>query len=51
MNLIGDVVASGRTISELRSEIHSRLQKDHLADPKVSVLMVVYPPALTLPRR
>lgn len=44
MGLIGDVASAGRTLAELQSEIRTRLEKEDLADPKVSVLMVSYPP-------
>lgn len=48
VGLIGDVVAAGRTIGDLQAEIKSRLDKDYLVDPKVSVLMVAYRPITIL---
>lgn len=48
VGLIGEVAAAGRTISDVQSEIRTRLDKDYLVDPKVSVLMVAYRPITML---
>ena len=48
VGLIGEVTASGRTISDVQSEIKARLDKDYLVDPKVSLLMVAYRPITML---
>lgn len=48
VGLIGEVVASGRTISDVQTEIRNRLDKDYLVDPKVSLLMVAYRPITML---
>jgi len=48
VGLIGEVAASGRTISDVQGEIKARLDKDYLVDPKVSVLMVAYRPITML---
>lgn len=48
VGLIGEVVAAGRTISDVQGEIRARLDKDYLVDPKVSVLMVAYRPVTML---
>ncbi len=48
MALIGDIAAAGRTIREIEGEIRSRLDKDFLVNPKVSVLIVAYRPITIL---
>jgi len=48
MALIGDIAAAGRTAREVESEIRSRLDKDFLVNPKVSVLIVAYRPITIL---
>ncbi len=48
VGLIGDVAASGRTIAEVQEEIRTRLNKDFLVEPRVSVLMVAYRPITML---
>ncbi|MGE0659922.1 MAG: polysaccharide biosynthesis/export family protein [Reyranellaceae bacterium] len=48
VGLIGDVAAAGRTIAEVQEEIRSRLNKDFLVEPRVSVLMVAYRPITML---
>lgn len=42
--LIGDVQASGLTVSELESEIEGRLKPDYLKDPHVSIEVLNYRP-------
>jgi polysaccharide export outer membrane protein len=48
MALIGDVRAVGRTVREVETEIRTRLDKDFLVNPKVSVLIVAYRPITIL---
>ncbi|MDF3072725.1 MAG: polysaccharide export periplasmic protein [Alphaproteobacteria bacterium] len=48
VGLIGEVVAAGRMIAEVQAEIRSRLDREYLVDPKVSVLMVAYRPITML---
>ena len=48
VGLIGDVAAAGRTIADVQGEIRSRLDKDYLVDPKVSLLMIAYRPLTIL---
>jgi len=48
MALIGDVQAAGRTAREVESEIRTRLDKDFLVNPKVSLLIVAYRPITVL---
>jgi protein involved in polysaccharide export with SLBB domain len=48
VGLIGEVAAAGRMIAEVQAEIRSRLDKDYLVDPKVSLLMVAYRPITML---
>jgi len=48
MALIGDVRAVGRTVREVETDIRTRLDKDFLVNPKVSVLIVAYRPITIL---
>jgi protein involved in polysaccharide export with SLBB domain len=48
MALIGDINAAGRTIREVETEIRTRLDKDFLVNPKVSLLVVAYRPITML---
>jgi polysaccharide export outer membrane protein len=48
MALIGDIQAVGRTAREVETEIRTRLDKDFLVNPKVSVLIVAYRPITIL---
>jgi polysaccharide export outer membrane protein len=48
MALIGDVAAAGRTAREVETDIRTRLDKDFLVNPKVSVLIVAYRPITVL---
>jgi polysaccharide export outer membrane protein len=48
MALIGEVQAAGRTAREVEGDIRTRLDKDFLVDPKVSVLIVAYRPITIL---
>ncbi len=48
MALIGDINAAGRTIRDVETEIRSRLDKDFLVNPKVSLLVVAYRPITML---
>lgn len=48
MALIGEVQAGGRTAREVENDIRTRLDKDFLVNPKVSVLIVAYRPITIL---